>query len=402
MAIETHEFWTTLAQTAATLAGFTLAGFSIYLASTEKARSDGICHRYGFHDYSLSASWYYVFLIQMLFCVPLLLSLIYLWGSYVLNPVFGALYTIVSILLFIGFLAVYVHLGRVQHSYFDTLSQTYVNDARFNERRLASVRSARERPRLAPEVRRKVEMIVFTVVMGTTLIILIVNTYNILVAAGRANHVASLPNGFTFVSPGTLALISVGLGLFWIFVYILLYGPERLLFVIGDPAKRDLLRFRLKLNDAAKQIKDLQELLLPAICSPDEQLRRAIEREEQSVRPGVDKRLADLRRRIEGWSWDPASGVDERRTDKLAYHISTIDFCLGQKYQRYGTVTQLLREVELFDLGLTNQLRDLNQTWEQLRAMSRYYEIWPLTENKRVPGQGDPDLPPSAPSQTNF
>lgn len=400
-------FWTTFAQTAATLAGFTLAGFSIYLASTDRANSDDLCHQYGLHDDSSSASWAFIYLTLMLFCVPLLLSLIYVWGDPTPNPSHPYTYFAILASLFLGFLVISIYLGTVQASYFSRLSHTYVVEAEFNQRRSERARStetantehdqqqpeaefnqqhsgktqlATEDSRFDPQTVHKLKVFVFVFCIILTLAVLVLNATNVLLATWKISHLPLITDEPTLFSPGTLAMISVGLGLLWIYCHFLLFHPSRLLFVINDPVQGDLSRLRQRIYDAHGQIKNLQKILLPVVTTPDEQLLEVIMREERSDRPSINMRLSDLTQRLEGWSWDPYAKKHEPRTNRLNYHIEAIDFCLAHHNLRYGAVKQLLREVELYDLGLANHLRDLVDAWEQFRELYRYHESAPKTQ----------------------
>lgn len=400
-------FWTTFAQTAATLAGFTLAGFSIYLASTDRANSDDLCHQYGLHDDSSSASWAFIYLTLMLFCVPLLLSLIYVWGDSTPEPTHPYTYSVILLSLFFGFMIISIYLGMVQGSYFRRLSRTYVAEAEFtqqrsthlqstetsstasypqqtasefNQQRPDATQSAAERSWFDPQTVHKLKVFVFFACIVLTLVVLGLNAINVLLATWKINDLPFPKNEPMLFSPGTLAMLSIGLGLLWIYCHFLLFHPSRLLFVINDPVQGDLHRLRQRICDAHEQIKNLQMILLPVVTAPDQQLLQVIEREERSDSPSIDMRLSDLKKRLEGWSWDPHAKKHEPRTKKLSYHINAIQFCLDEQSLRYGMIKQLLREAELYDLGLANLLRDLVYAWEQFRELYRYDERAPSAQ----------------------
>ena len=374
--MESASFWSAFSQTAATLVGFTLAGFSIYMASAERAGSDDLCRQYGFHDNSSRASWAFVYLILMLFCIPLLLSLLKLWGPFTLDDSIFPLYDSFSILFALGFLSLTLLLAYVQVSYFRNLAEAYAREEEFSLGRSDSPAEVRGLlNRLSPRADRNLRVFIFSVVIFLTLLVLLLNVYSVLVAAWEKNHIVPLVDKIELFSPGSLAMISVAFGLLWIYFHFHMFRPERLLFVVNDPAKQDLKRFRQSLIDASVQIKEMQSLLLPIIVSPDQQLLHGIMAEERSELQSVDKRLKDLRYRLEGWSWNAKTESRESRLQSLDYHLWTIDYCLGQQYMRYGAIKRFFKELELYDQGLSNLLRDLVRTWEQFRELSRFAEI---------------------------
>jgi hypothetical protein len=75
---DSNTFWITFSAIAVTLAGFTLAGYSIYTTRAEMAVVDQVCRRYAFQEESSSRSLAFMFLALFMFLVPLLLSLSFL------------------------------------------------------------------------------------------------------------------------------------------------------------------------------------------------------------------------------------------------------------------------------------------------------------------------------------
>lgn len=133
--METDVFWSAFSQAAATLAGFTLAGFSIYLTSAERAESDDICRHYGLRERSSLASWASIFLILLLFCIPLVLSLIRLMGPILVPaPAISAYFTI-SLTLLLIFVFISIVLVSIQIRYIERLVYTYAEEEAFQRRR---------------------------------------------------------------------------------------------------------------------------------------------------------------------------------------------------------------------------------------------------------------------------
>lgn len=76
--MDSNPFWPAFSAIAATLAGFTLAGYSIYTTRAEMAVVDQVCRRYAFREKSSSRSLAFMFLAIFMFLVPLFLSLSFL------------------------------------------------------------------------------------------------------------------------------------------------------------------------------------------------------------------------------------------------------------------------------------------------------------------------------------
>lgn len=71
-----QNFWPIFMAVAATLAGFTLVGFSIFISRAERASTDKVCRRYCFREISSNDSWAFVFFTLFMFLAPILLGLL--------------------------------------------------------------------------------------------------------------------------------------------------------------------------------------------------------------------------------------------------------------------------------------------------------------------------------------
>jgi hypothetical protein len=387
--MESESFWSIIAQTAATLAGFTLAGFSIYMATTDRADSDEICRRYGFTENSSRASWAFVYLILMLFSVPLLLSILKLWGFYTLPPSAFSFYRGVSGVLALSFLSISFILACIQVAYFFKLAEASARQEEFLiERGVKEKKSRNPFNNLAPQKIKCLKIGFFLVVIGITLFVLSLNVRNTIKTAWEINFISSpLLEKLELVSPGSLAIFSMVWALVWIYFHFHLFRPDRLLFVVKDSDKQEIKRFHQGLKDTCEQIKEMQGLLLPIVASPSEQLLRGMVFDEHVQMQKVKKRFDDLEDRLTGWSWNAAIGERERRTDKLDYHLTTLNFCLDQDFMRFGAIKLLFNELEYYDRGLDELSHELSRTWEEFKELSRFIQIQEGSFIKPTPQQ---------------
>lgn len=397
--MEKISFWSAIAQTMATLAGFTIAGFSIYMATTERAEADDICRRYGFKDDSSRASWAFIFVVLILFGVPLLLSLLKLWGVYDLNPFLFLLYRLVSLVLASLLIIISLALTRLQLDYYRRLAQASAREQEFAIERDEPQRHFRNPIRnLAPRDMAVFKTRIVFVGLALAFTVIVWNVLNVVKAAWEKNHIpASRLQFLDFVSPGSLAIVSMVLGLGCIYFHFHMYRPERLLFVVNDPHQQDMKRFRQGLINTTRQIADMQNLLRPIVTAPDERLLNGLIAEERSQPHTIEKRRKDLAERVEGWSWNAKTGREERLLDRLDYHLRTLDFCLAQPVMRYGAIRMYFKELELFDSGLTKFSLDLVGIKAQLQELSR------VAENRERRDQKRASRPPAAarPAATN-
>lgn len=372
MEIESHEFWTTFAQTAATLAGFTLAGFSITAASADRVESDEICRRYGLREKSAFASWAFVFLVLMLFCLPLFLSLESLlladsspkpFMNYRGIATLG-LVTISSIAVaFVLFEVIYIQrlirFNIAEKDFNLTRGATKPNQPRWT--RLMS-RLGLSRLGLRPRVLGI--GIVFLVPLATQLWCAFYIT--------KPFWGSGLPSSTILV-----CVLSLVLGLAGIFVHYHVFRPEQLLFSSADPAELDLWRLKIRLEDTVWQIESMQAILVPVVKEPENRIVDYVAREDRCDREIVLRRFRDLEGRLEGFYYDPRTKETRRRQEALEYHRSTIEFCTSQPYLRYGSIRGLFKELEMFDLGLRDLSESLVRRREQYISLFRFLESQP-------------------------
>jgi hypothetical protein len=418
-----EQFWTTLAQTAATLAGFSLAGFSISAASADRVESDEICRRYGLREKSAFASWAFVFLVLMLFFFPLLLSLERLLPIASLPELSGQYWWIVSLGLFL-FILIAVALVIVELQHIKRLIRFNIAEKEFNAIRGATKPSQTRWAKLTSRIGlsrvglwpRLLAIGLIYLIPLTTLLwigIYIVKPFG----EGVPEHVltimytsfSTLPsmthvllayqliNIVLSLSPTFVCVLSLVLGLVGIFVHFHLFRPEQLLFSSADPAELDLWRFQLRLEDIVRQIESMQAILVPVVKKPDERVIDAIVREDQCDRNTVLRRFRELEGILEGRYYDPRTNETKMRQESLEYHKKTIEFCMSQPYLRYGSIRGLFKELEMFDLGLRKLSADLVHRREQYISLFRFLES--KTGRGRKPPKGAESSHPSRPSQ---
>jgi F0F1-type ATP synthase membrane subunit c/vacuolar-type H+-ATPase subunit K len=75
------EFWRVISTISGTFAGFTLAGYSIYISRTEKAAADPVCRQYRFKECTSSNAVFFMLFALTMFVVPLFLGLLLLSPS---------------------------------------------------------------------------------------------------------------------------------------------------------------------------------------------------------------------------------------------------------------------------------------------------------------------------------
>jgi hypothetical protein len=407
------DFWIAISAIAATFAGFTLAGYSIYITRTEMAASDPMCRRYNFRECTSSYSLYFMFYALMMFMAPLLLGIIFLSRVSFLfaAPRHFLMVGILSILVpFIVVIVVSKQILYIWHGakYYRKVTRydrqllveiierkeekdkgtgTVVISGQIQESKFdIDIKELRIRLKEAKDAerrnkRKEIWMLGLCVLLLISLLILLANVGCILLAL-------SYPQDWYLTAvgdPKQASILALIMGTILVCCYFHIFQPERFLFRKDETTKQALESLMEGLPAQLESIKQIQGWIQERVEATKSSLKAksfmkeklndgaASNREEQEGREkSKTEKLLD---RAEIYSKGESTGLirglggllsDERQK----YHMDWIDFCSKQEVITYEGIVWIVSGVNQYVEGLNRFENGLKEVPVQLKLLS--------------------------------
>lgn len=354
-----NEYWIALVSTAATLAGFTLASYSIFATRIEAAATDATCRRYGFKECTSEYSLAFMQFALNMFVVPLVIGVVVLFPTKPFNHFWHVPSGLVILLLESLLLYAIGVITRKQFSY----EQMYAEYAKQLRAALTPGQSS---------VRDNARLVIAMIMLSVSWIVFLLNLWHLnerLATAGiklvRVPLLAGLADGL----PCSLVVaISLFVGLALVSWYFYLFEPSRVIFESGTITDNILDETRQNIKNSLIRVGRVQKWLKERVANAQAYL------DTVAVHPANDEtRLAkELLVEAEKYLAGMTSGVtpEEARLETRAeYHYAWLAFCRKQKVMPFREIIRIMHGIDLYVQAVVNYEQWLKEMPEQLTIL---------------------------------
>ena len=288
-------FWQMVAQVSSSLAGFTLASFSIYVSRVQMVASDDICRRYSLKECTSHYSWYFMILTLINFSVPLFLSLVILIPElgYPLSSVEPYIRSVLTFFL-MGILVIIIMSFTRQIDYVGKLWGSLQNQKHLKAEEINNAKNFWESRKWnwhskIDSFRFWLKFFFYFFFVCCSIFILIIILLYIFGLLDKANPLllTSISIFILPFSPETITALSLFFGLILLFWHIQIFNPENILFEIDEAARMTLIRVVGDINQKCQKFDAWQQLLLPMLRKPEESWVKYLMHERRLPRGGI-------------------------------------------------------------------------------------------------------------------
>lgn len=344
-------FWPTLTAAAATLTGFTLAGYSIYITRAEMAASDPICRQYNFKECASGYSLSFMLFALILFINPLILGLLELSPSFKARPAL-AYFLIVFCVVFI---AVVITLIIIQVRYLYLVTK-------YNSKLLLRKREVNKSKAQWPEI-IKLGLIGFFLfcLLVVTVISLFVIRQNMLEVMFKLDvprdWVGWLGYFNDYFPKASWAVVSLLAGLILICSYLYIFQPERFLFKrldTTDTKEHDPLK---RIEERLRKLESATDLLINT--------HKSVEMLITNVKPtlqGVGSEIIDsMNSYLDRFN-------EEILGDKPKKHLADLNI-ISEDFVTYDGIIWVMNGINMYAEGLIRFESGLKEIPQQLQLL---------------------------------
>lgn len=359
-------FWIVFMTAAATLAGFTLASYSIFITRIEIAAADEICRRYLFKECTSQYSLSFILFALTMFVVPLGLGLSTLFPNQSIEPFWRIPIRIMAGLVLFVFIFVVAMINGKQISYGVTFLRY-----RSKLKEQSPARAQRRSYDLLHLIMAFAMLVLSWMVLALNLLHLVL----ILERAGAWEVNRLFWGRLASMVPAELsATASLFVGLALVGWHFYLFEPTRLVFRVDEDTRSMISAAEREIEKSWELLDPLRNWLRTRIANAEKAL------EKNGASTGAEARGAKiLLERAKVYLEGKSPGLKGEEGDTLesrkGHHLKWIEFCASREVMTFGDIVWIMNGIDLYLKALINFEQRLKEMPAQLEAL-----IAPLPE----------------------
>lgn len=350
------DFWRAILTIAATFTGLIIAGYSIFIARTEKAASDPICRQYFFKECSSVNSFYFMLFALMMFAVPFVLA------AFTLTSLMYSIQTSYPNLLWYVALMVIILVGLSIGGQCLYLFRIF----RYNWQ-LDKLKGRKKRWFLLVQI---IVLLIFDVLVTS---VLLNNIAHILFILDTSNSIGIYLKSILYgdaLPPEAGVILSFCIGMLLIFLHLYIFQPERFLFRIDDVTHSSLMRIKAKIEDECVSLKTVKKWILFTID------RTKLKLVQENVQT---KEAEEILERMRTYATEK---LQQEILNKEKEHTGSLEFCKRRKFITYDGITWIMNDINLYTEGLSRFDSGLKEIPEQLYLLTELLKVTDVTNER--------------------
>jgi hypothetical protein len=379
---ESTNFLLAFTGVASTLAGFTLASYSIYTNKASTIATDPLCRRYGLKEFDASHSLNFIFLTLTLFLVPLLtsLTLLVVQGVASLPPVLYILWATAllcailwSLIAKRGALTYVSQVDSFERLRVDFESRkrtSRVKQVNINEPGVKSKRKALERK----AAKFFAEIMVPLVLIGDVVMAL-VSLWPFAPSGSLVSYLIVAAREINLTVLMFADILSLACGVLMLYSYFRLFDTRKLLFEIDDGTRKILRMASDRIVSKCNSLVELQKSFRLILDDPDRRWVNRLAKErhlpEQSIKALIDGAVDFAR----GSHWDletEKGGVP--LIDAKPYHLDWINNLLKWEAIPHDQFVLIMTGIEIYTEGLNRFEADMKERLAEYQSLARFVD----------------------------
>ena len=359
MGEQLQNFWIVLVSTAATLAGFTLASYSIFASRIESAAADTTCRRYAFKECTSEYSLAFMQFALTMFVMPLLIGVMTLFPFKTLNKSWHMPIGLVVLVLEVALSCAIAYITRKQFRY-EGMYASYAKELRAHSTpgKLNRLDDAR--------------IVVAAIMLGMSCLVFFVNLWHVnakLTLAGATLVHPDVLNKIMDALPCELAAtISLFAGLALVSWYFYLFEPSRVILATDKVTTNMLEETQKNIKTSLDRIERVQKWLGERVANAktylDNVALEQVNNEVKFAKVLLEEAETYLKGITSGLSAD-----DESLPKRAQYHYGWLEFCQKQKVMPFREIIRIMHGIDLFAQAVTNYEQQLKEMPQQLALL---------------------------------
>jgi hypothetical protein len=398
---ELKDLWLAMAGIATTLAGFTLATYSIYVTRSEMASSNSFCRNYSFVEDNFLYSLQFMFLILMLFTLTALLSLYFVvlgnvkQGAAIPSIGQSIWFILVLFMSILGWavwscVKLWKYIWRIKSSTIKTRGFSIEREESILESiKEESILESSEIERFEARIEQDKNKLsktkiyysvlavfyiiiviasVIALFLGMTVFFLLLNSESIWI-----NRVKVIISSYIYIQDWAiyLSIFSFIIGTLSMYIQYYLFQPRRLLFKVDFSTslnlKKGISDIDGKCDSAEKKRKWLECRIENRIAILDEKKHSNGKRQDELN--NAKELLTEARKSIIQTYTDPRTGRKMDIIKRREYHKKWFEFFIDNPFQTYEEIITVMNFQNLYLEGLNRYDARLKELPEQIELL---------------------------------